>query len=161
MDIFGYALQFEKDGEAFYRESAAGIKDKNLAAILVFLAGEEQKHYRLIKDFKDNTAERPKSIFLSDIANVFSRMKEKSERFIDPKDDILAVLQKAMKIEEDSIAYYRQTQSKIEDTRAQDLLALLAKQEEVHYSLLSSLIEYYDTPHLWMEQAEFNNQKDY
>jgi hypothetical protein len=37
----------------------------------------------------------------------------------------------------------------------------LAKQEEVHYSLLSSIIEFYETPHLWMEQAEFSNLKDY
>jgi rubrerythrin len=161
MDVFNYALQFEKDGEAFYRAGAAEISDPNLADILLFLAGEERKHYRLIKDLKEHTADHPKSIFISDINNVFSRMKAKNERFTAPKDTVTALLEKAMEIEDDSVTYYRQARSTIDDPQAKDLLALLAKQEEVHYALLSSIIEYYETPHLWLEQAEFNQHTDY
>ena len=161
MDIFNYALQFEKDGEAFYRASAAETTDANLAEILLFLAREEQNHYRLIKNLKDHTSEHPKSIFISDITNVFSRMQVRKERFTAPKDSMQNVLQKAMKIEDDSIAHYRKAHASIDDPQAKALLAVLAKQEEVHYSLLSSIIEYYDTPELWLEQAEFNQHKDY
>lgn len=161
MDIFVYAQQFEKDGEAFYLKEAAAVKDKNLADILTFLAGEERKHYAYIQEFKDQTDEHPASIFLSDIANVFTRIRDGHLRFTEPKDTMTDVLSKAMKIEEDSITYYRDTEKKMDDPRAKNLLALLAKQEQVHYSLLSSIIEFYETPHLWMEQAEFNNLKDY
>jgi rubrerythrin len=161
MDIFNYALQFEKDGEAFYRESAAALKDKDLIAMLLFLAAEEKNHFRLIKNLKDTTPEHPKSIFISDISNVFSDMKAKNRRFSDPKETITALLTKAMKIEDESIAYYRKAQGNIDLPAAQALLAILARQEEAHYSLLSSIIEYFDTPQLWMEQAEFHNIKDY
>jgi rubrerythrin len=161
MEIFVYALQFEKDGEAFYQNQAAAVKDKNLADIFTFLAKEERKHYAYIQNFKNQTDERPASIFLSDITNVFTRIRDGHLQFTEPKNTMTDVLTKAMKIEDESITYYRDSEKKIDDPRAKALLALLAKQEEVHYSLLSSIIEFYETPHLWMEQAEFSNLKDY
>ena len=161
MDIYNFALQFEKDGEAFYRASAAALKDKNLADILLFLAGEEHKHYELLERLKKGEGERPSSIFVSDVTNVFSRMKAKNEGFVDPKDTVTDIFTKAMKIEDESVAYYDKASREAADPKAKNLLGALKRQEEAHYSLLSSIIEYYETPNLWMEQAEFHNIKDY
>ena len=53
------------------------------------------------------------------------------------------------------------TGREVAEPKAKNLLGALQRQEEAHYSLLSSIIEYYETPNLWMEQAEFHNIKDY
>jgi rubrerythrin len=161
MDVLHFALQFEKDGEAFYRAAGAGLDDKNLSAILILLAEEEKKHYQFIKALGDGTPEHPQSDFLTDIANIFTRLREKGERFTESKTDVTGIFTRAMAIENESIAFYRSAQAQTGEPGARDLFSLLAGQEEAHYSLLSSLIEYYETPHLWMEQAEFNNLKDY
>jgi rubrerythrin len=161
MDILGYALKFEKDGEAFYRESAAEVGDKNIADILLFLAREEQNHYKMIKDVGKVIQNRPASIFISDIQNIFSAMKEKQEKFTGDKSSILDIFERALAIEDESIKYYEQKQKEVDNPKAKELLGILRKQEDAHYSLLSSLIEYYDRPYLWLENAEFNQIKEY
>lgn len=161
MDILNFALQFEHDGEVFYRDHALKLKDRNLADILLFLAAEEQKHYQMIKDIKGKTTTKPTSIFLSDIQNIFSKMDQNHEIFVDDKNVVTEILEKALEIENQSIRFYERTAKEAGNATARDLLLLLKRQEDTHYSLLSSIIEYYETPHLWLENAEFNHLKDY
>ncbi|HEQ71382.1 MAG TPA: hypothetical protein ENN69_02745, partial [Spirochaetia bacterium] len=81
MDILNYAMQFEQDGEAFYRESAGKVRDHNLSDLLLYLAAEERKHFQMIKELKTILPESPASIFISDIRNIFTGMKERGETF--------------------------------------------------------------------------------
>ncbi len=161
MEILKYALQFELDGERFYRESADRVGDAYLAAILLLLAKEEQKHYRMIKELRQDLAERPASIFISDIKNIFRDMTDKKQGFIKKGNTITEVFEKALHIEDDSIKYYEKKAKDIDDIQAKEVLTLLKKQEQAHYSLISSLIEYYERPQLWLEQAEFTHLEDY
>ena len=161
MDIFNYALQFEHDGEVFYRDNALRVKDPNLADILLFLAAEEQKHYKMIKDYKTASPARPASIFLSDIQNIFTRMKEKQIAFVEEKSTVTEILNKALAIEDESIQYYDKKKNEVDDPKAKELLSILKRQEDAHYSLIGSLLEYYDTPSLWLENAEFNHINEY
>jgi rubrerythrin len=161
MDILNYALQFERDGEAFYTESATKIKDKNLNSILYFLAAEERTHFQMIKELKTTLPAHPASIFISDVQNIFTRMKEKNEQFVVPKKTALDILEKALVIEDESIKYYDQKKNEVDNPKAKEVLEVLKKQEDAHYSLLSSIIEYYDQPQLWLENAEFNHIRDY
>ncbi|MBN1797128.1 MAG: ferritin family protein [Spirochaetales bacterium] len=161
MEILKYALQFELDGERFYRESAAGIGDPHLADILQLLAKEEQKHYRMIKDLRRDLNERPASIFISDITNIFRTMIDKKQKFVGKNSTITEIFEKALHFEDESIRYYAQKAQEIDDANIKILLEILKKQEQAHYSLISSLIEYYEKPRLWMEQAEFTHLDEY
>lgn len=161
MDIFNFALQFEHDGEVFYRDHALKVGDRNLADILLFLAAEEQKHYQLIKEIKTSSAVRPASIFLSDIQNIFTKMKTRNEVFVEQKDTVNDILSRALLFEEQSIRFYEKTQKEVDNQNAKELLRVLKRQEEAHYSLLSSILEYYETPKLWLENAEFNHLTEY
>jgi rubrerythrin len=161
MEILKYALQFELDGEKFYRESALAVNDKNIADILTLLAKEEQKHYRIIKELKKGLKYSPSSIFISDIKNIFKRMIDTHQTFIKSNITVMEIFEKALKIEDDSIKYYAKKADEIDDAHAKEVLTLLKKQEQAHYSLISSLIEYYERPQLWMEQAEFNHLDEY
>jgi rubrerythrin len=161
MEILKYALQFETDGEKFYKASAEKTKDENLSKIFLLLAKEEQKHYRMIKSLRDNLDERPASMFLSDIINIFTEMKAKNINFAEETTTITGIFEKALDIEQESITYYEKKAGEIDNPKAKEVLLILKKQEQAHYSLISSLIEYYDRPQHWLENAEFTHLDDY
>ncbi|RPJ07167.1 MAG: hypothetical protein EHM28_08115 [Spirochaetaceae bacterium] len=161
MDIFNYALQFEQDGERYYREGASKLTDDNLKKILLFLAEEERKHYYWIRDFKSSSGKRPSSIFISDIQNIFSTMRQKGEYFTDDLGAVTIVLEKAMELEKQSMKYYESKGREVNDPDTKNLLEALRKQEDAHFVLLASIVEYYEKPSLWIENAEFNHLDEY
>ena len=59
------------------------------------------------------------------------------------------------------IKLYKGEAEKTKDKGLKKALLLLKKEEDSHYSLISSWIEYYDRPHLWLEQAEFTHLEEF
>lgn len=161
MDIFAFGMQMEKDGQAYFEEQAGITGDRHIARILTYLAEEEEKHYDILKKFRDGSKEVPKSRLLSDVKNVFQEMKEKNEPFVGVKDTIIDVLRKGMGLEDKSIDFYKTRAEEMDDPDQKDLFMLLKKHEERHYALLDSMIEFYERPFQWLEQAEFSHQDDY
>ncbi len=53
MDIIRFAMQMELDGQAFYEKGAAATDNPQLKEVLLTLAEEEQKHYRVFKSMSD------------------------------------------------------------------------------------------------------------
>jgi rubrerythrin len=88
-------------------------------------------------------------------------MKEKDQGFVSDKDTLIAVLEKAMDLEDRSVTFYRSRAEEASTEDERDIFLLLKKHEDVHYSLLSSLIEYYDRPSHWLEDAEFTHLEEY
>jgi rubrerythrin len=167
MDIFEFGMKMEQEGEIFYRGHAEKINDANASELLIFLADEEKRHYELIKHLKDGLKGVFYTNFLKNVKTVFQRMKEKGETFIEEKAHMVEVLNKALAMEEESIKLYRKEAEKVDkvdkasNPEIRELLLLLKKEEDAHYSLISSLIEFYETPHIWLEQAEFTHLTDY
>jgi rubrerythrin len=161
MEIFSFGMQMELDGKAFYTEQASKIPDDNISRILTYLAGEEQKHYDFLKRFRDGSKELPESRLLKDVRNVFREMKESGQGFVAEKDSLIDVLRKAMELEDRSVDFYRTRAEEAPDEDERDIFLVLKKHEDTHYSLLSSLIEYYDRPSHWLEDAEFTHLEDY
>lgn len=54
MNVFEYAMQMEKDGEAYYRSAAARVEHKGIRSILTMLADAEVSHYRLFETMRFN-----------------------------------------------------------------------------------------------------------
>jgi rubrerythrin len=161
MDILSFGMKMEQDGKAFYEEQAARLNDKNAADILQFLADEEQKHYEYIRRFREGSRDLPESQLISDVKNVFQRMKDNNEEFVAEKATMLEVLNRGMGMEDKSIEFYRERAEVSESSDDRDIFLLLKKQEDKHYAILSSLIDYYDRPAQWLEDAEFFKSADY
>jgi rubrerythrin len=161
MEIFSFGMQMELDGKAFYTEQASKIQDANIAHILTYLADEEQKHYEFLQKFRDGSKELPESHLLKDVRNVFQEMKETDQGFVTNKDSLIDVLHKAMEMEDRTIAFYRSRAEEASGDDERDIFLLLKRHEDKHYSLLSSLIEYYDRPSQWLEDAEFTHREEY
>ena len=161
MEIFSYAMQMELDGKSFYEEEAEKTRDDNIAVILRFLAKEEQKHFEILDKFKQGSPELPESSLIEDVKNVFQSMREKKESFVEDKDTLNDVLSKALALEDKSIEFYKENAEASDDSDQIDVFTLLIKHETRHYSLLSSMIEFYEAPYQWLEQAEFTKTDDY
>ena len=161
MDILSFGMKMELDGKAFYEEHASKVKDRHAADILRFLADEEEKHYNYIKRFKEGSKGLPESRLVQDVKNVFERMKQSGEGFVEDKSTMFDVLNRGLEMEDKSISFYKERAEASESPDDRDIFMLLKKQEDMHYSLLSSLIQYYDRPHQWLEDAEFAHFEDY
>ena len=52
MNIYDFAIQMEKDGEAYYRELGRKSKAEGLQFIFSILADEEVRHYTILEKMK-------------------------------------------------------------------------------------------------------------
>ena len=161
MDILGFGMKMELDGKAFYEEHASKISDRHAADILRYLADEEQKHYDYIKKFQEGSKDLPESRLVQDVKNVFEQMKQTGEGFVEDKSTMFEVLNRGLEMEDKSIDFYRERAETSDNPDDKDIFMFLKKQEDRHYSLLSSLIQFYDQPLQWLEDAEFVHLNDY
>ena len=77
MNIFDFAINMEKEGEAFYRQLADQSPNPGLKKILIMLADDEVKHaetFEIMK--KDTPAEMAETRILKYAKNVFEQMRE-------------------------------------------------------------------------------------
>lgn len=163
MDLFDYAIQMEKDGESYYRELAEKSFDRGVEAIFTRLADAEVAHRKLFEAMKKDTqVELVKDTAISDVKNIFARMKES-------KDDIRVdsnqteLYRKAQKLESDSETFYRENAARTDDPNQKTILERLANEEKGHYAVLENLIEFVSRPDPgnWLENAEWNNLDEY
>ncbi|MBN2440966.1 MAG: ferritin family protein [Spirochaetales bacterium] len=160
-DIFDFAMKMEKEGEVFYRESSGKVKDQQAVKLLFLLANEEKRHYELVKTYKEGLAGVMYTAFLKEVKTVFSEMKASDHYLDEDKATLMDILDKALKLEDKSVQLYKAEAEKTDNKELKEILLLLKKEEDAHYSLISSWIEYYGRPAQWLEQAEFTQLEDY
>ena len=161
MNIFEFAMQMEKDGEAYYRELAQKSPEKGLATILTMLAEDEVKHYQVLKEMSRKS--NPKLIetnVLNDAKNVFRQIREQGKKFTFPGRHI-DLYRKAQELEQKSEDFYREKAADVENPAHRDILTRIAEEEQRHYFLLDNIIEFISRPDTWLENAEFNHLDEY
>jgi hypothetical protein len=160
MDVFEYALKMEKDGESFYREIVSKTKNKGLQTILTMLADEEVKHYQAIESIKQNKYQMAETSVLNDARNIFVKMKDTEEEF-EPEQEQATLYEKAQEIEKKSQQFYQEKAGQTDKDDQKKLLERLAKEEQKHYFLLESIIEFVSRPKQWLENAEWYHLEEY
>ena len=164
MNIYDYAIQMEKDGEAYYRELGRKSNHEGLQYIFTLLADEEVTHYTILQEMKDanpdaTLSEKEKDL-LDSAKNIFAEMKEKvAEMDFDlPQADFY---RKALDTEEKSIAYYLEMSEKVESDEHKAIFKKLAAEEKKHKFLMEYLVDFISRPVTWLEDAEFNHLNEY
>ena len=160
MDIFEYAMQMEKDGEYYYRQSAQQTTNKGLKTILTMLADEELKHCSAIKTMETDNPQMTATTILADAKNVFIQLKEVGEKF-DLDTGQLDFYKKAREIEEKSRGFYLEKADEVEEEFQKELFIRLAEEEKKHYFLLDNIIAFISRPEQWLENAEFCHLEEY
>ena len=160
MDIFAFAMQMEKDGEAFYRELATKADNQGVVSILNLLADEELKHYKAIEAIQTEDYDMKDVDVLDHARNVFRQMKDFGTTF---QTDVKAaeLYKEAMEIERKSIDFYLDRADQMEKPSQKQLFLRLAEEEKKHYRLMDNLAEFVSQPDAWLENAEFFHGKEY
>lgn len=162
MNVFDYALKMELDGKAFYEKLAKDTESEGLRKIFNDLAEDEQKHYDIFSQLKDNQSieSMPDSVALEGAKNIFAEMQENSDsqKFLKTNLD---AYQHAMQTEKDSAKLYRDAAEKEENSEVKALLLKISIEEEKHLNILENIFDFVNAPTQSLVWGEFSNLKEY
>jgi rubrerythrin len=161
MNVYDYAMEMEKDGEAFYLSITKEIADKGLKSIFKLLAAQELRHYLFFKSLKEQASvPLPESSFLKDVENVFRKMTGSNKKFnleLPQKD----IYRQAQALEKKSEDFYLKIAKEFTEETQKKMVLKIADEEKQHYRLLEDLIEFISRPQTWLENAEWNHKEQY
>ena len=142
MDIFEYAMDFEKDSENYYRKLAKDTPESGLKKILLMLAGEEVKHYQKLEELSKNIkTPLADSQILMNAVSIFTEIK-KNKLSVKPKTSQVELYRKAQGFEKDSEKFYTDKANETDDEKLKKILLTLAEQEKRHFILLENIIQF-------------------
>jgi len=162
MNIYEYALQMEKDGEAYYRDLASKTTNKGLITILTMLADEEVVHYKTIEQMQneDSNASMANVPVLGTAKNIFQDMAGDVSA-LKFEDNQVELYKKAAEVEDDAAKFYTEKAAELENPDYKELFLRLAEEEKKHAHLLNNIVEFVARPQQWVEDAEFSNLDEY
>ncbi len=161
MNIFDFAMQMEKDGEQYYRNSAQKTQNAGLKKILGMLADAEVKHYDILQKMKKNeTTQLPDSEILSHVKNIFVQMKEEKDT-LDVNVGQKVLYKKGQEIEKKSQEFYTGKAAEATNPSQREIFLKIADEEKRHYVILENIINFISRPYNWLENAEWYHLEEY
>jgi rubrerythrin len=160
MNVFEFAMQMEQDGKAFYEKMAESAENAAVKNILLELAADEEKHYRIFKKFREGDMSGLKdlqetgTVALQKAKNVFQGLSAEDKSF---SDDVKAAWKQAQEVEKKSEDFYRVKAGEADSDEAQKALNMIADEEAKHWTLIEHVLQYLDRPKHYIEDAEWNN----
>ena len=141
-EVFEMALQIERNGEKFYRDSAKKVKDSEAQDLLTGLADMEIEHQKVFKSMKaaltpadqkamtfDPTNEA--GLYLASLANT----KVFFEKDIEPSK-LEGIFKSALAAEKDSIAFYLGMKDVVPKGSGRQKIEDIIKEEMRHIRIL-------------------------
>jgi rubrerythrin len=141
-EIFEMALKIEKNGEKFYRDSAAGIADPEAIQLLLKLADMEVDHQRIFTGMKTTLSPADKKamtfdpdneagLYLASLANT----KVFFEKDIDTSG-LEEIFTAALAAEKDSIAFYLGMKGLVPAGSSREKIEEIIREEMRHIRIL-------------------------
>jgi rubrerythrin len=162
MNILDYAMQMELDGQAYYKESAQAMPRPELKEILLTLAEEEVKHYQFFKKLKEQGATAAQAIIEATpssalkVKNVFRQLVDNGQTTL-YGEDVRAVWQKALEVEEKAVKLYRAEAEKESDAVRKQLLHQIADEEKNHVYLVDNMLVFLSDPGGFTDSANYQH----
>jgi len=160
MNVFEFALEFEKEGEQYYRQLAEQVDQAGLKAVLNGLADDEVKHYQVMQQIANSEPLRLESTpVLGQAKQVFQEIKDSGGEVaagIAPVE----MLEKALALEEKSEAYYREKVSELESEDQKQIFEMIADQEAAHARLVENMVAFAKQPQSYLESGEFGKLEE-
>ncbi len=161
MNRLEFAIQMEKDGQAYYLELAEANKENRLASLFHKLANDERIHAEILsKRLKDLPYELSDNEELLDFENAFAsnrEMKNDIRSTLTQLDVYQAVLDRELK----SVELYRDMRQTANQGKDKILLDFLVFQETAHAKIFQGLVDLLTRPEEWVEDAEFGIREEY
>lgn len=161
MDIYQFAINFERENREYYEKCAEKTEDKAIKSVFLELSSEEAKHERIVKELRDNNEiEDLEFDIIPKVNEVFSQIKEGMPDKVMPTDQV-DIYDKALNMEEKSKDFYTEKAKEVKDDKVSEVLERLAKEEKKHEDIIRSIKELVNRPHTWLEDAEWYHLEDY
>jgi rubrerythrin len=161
MDVYGFAMQMEKDGEAYYRECASKTASAGLRRILLMLADAEVNHYELFRRMKEREdAVLGDAALLEPVKNVFVQIRER-EGAGGAKGAEADLYRKALELERTSWEFYGSAAEQAGSPAEKLMFERIAVEERRHCRIVEGIIDFVSRPEQWLENAEWNHLEDY
>lgn len=146
-EAFETAIEFERRGRAYYRASAARVKNEVIAAVLYALANDEELHESLIRRFYEALH---RSAGWPDVSGDLPPPQPARQRIeaiveqtagtLTPDPTYLEVYERARDLEAASRDFYRDLSEKAQDREVLKFLRFLAGMEQTHLEMLGLLL---------------------
>jgi rubrerythrin len=165
MNVFEFAMQMEKDGEAYYRKMAANAENGVIKNILTDLAEDEVKHYKIFRKFRDGDLSGAKLMkdqtqVMKGAKNVFQKLAASKKPPIF-SGEVVKAWKEAQNIEKKSEDFYRDKAGTETTPEIRKTLNLIADEEHKHWALIENIVHFLERPKQWLEDAEWNNLDNY
>ncbi|MFT5701507.1 MAG: rubrerythrin [Desulforhopalus sp.] len=162
MNVFEFAMQMEKDGEAFYREIAKKTKNVGLQKIFNTLADEEVVHFNTFKKLHEKTTvQASESNILDKVKNIFIEIKDTGGLDMSAETPQTEAYEKALEAEKEAYTFYEKKAEESDDPEEKKILLTFAKEERRHYQLLKNVLDFVSRPDQWLEDAEYAHMAEY
>ncbi|MDD5688365.1 MAG: ferritin family protein [Elusimicrobia bacterium] len=140
-EIVEFAIQIEKNGEQFYRESVKKISDEKIKSLFLTLADEEVKHKKIFEELLKKVEDyKPVEAYNDEYfayLRAYAGDKVFNKKSVETKK-ITEVIQFALNIERDSILYYLEAKNYVQDDD-KNILDKIIEEERKHFVRLSQL----------------------
>ncbi|MCL6472011.1 MAG: ferritin family protein [Firmicutes bacterium] len=154
------AIEFERNGEAFYRQLIDKVQDPFAKEVLTFLALEEVEHIRKIEAFNNSLLNRDwfdvetECVFdlPERIRDLVQDRRQTVEKNIKPDSNDLDIYDVAMLLEAKSINLYEQAVSEAKEEQVETFFRFMLAEETEHYDLLASSKRYLADPAYYFEE---------
>lgn len=155
-----FALDFEKRGEKFYRDSIQKVNDEFAKRTLKFLADEELNHIEkinrfneaLVKNYKDFDLDAHCQTKLPEkIENHLKEAIKREEEKIRPQSSDIEIYDMAIDMERAGYAIYKESYEQSDDKKIKKFFEFLIKEENLHYDLLAATKRYLEDPSYYFE----------
>jgi rubrerythrin len=161
MDVYSYAMQMEKDGEAYYRECAAKTASAGLRRILLMLADAEVAHFELFRRMQaQEEARLPDSDLLEQVKNVFAEIRER-EGAAGVRSSEVDLYRKAQELERRSWELYDAEAGRAVSPAERLTFERIAVEERRHFRILEGIVDFVSRPEQWLENAEWYHLEEY
>ncbi len=155
MNVYEYAMNVEKDGEAYYKELASRSPNAGLKKVFNLLADAEVKHYQVFKSMRDKDGQDFKALDIStDTKTIFETLKAEKNS-VDFNLDEVKFYEEAIKREDDSYRFYLNKANELENEEEKTVFMNIAQEEIKHKSILEDILAFIQEPTNWVGSAEF------
>ena len=160
-DALKLAIDTEEEGLEMYE--AAADNAENVVAEKMFkgLAEDERRHLEMIKkiaqdmDLQEAFDEAADTTARERMETIFSKAKEEVVEKQAPTSDEYQALQRALQFEKDGYDQYTRAAKNATDEKARKLFEQLKGEEDEHYRILESTMEYLDETGKWFLSDEW------
>jgi rubrerythrin len=151
VDPLQYAIQLERDGEAFYTQVAAATRNPLGRKMFEGLAADERRHEEVLLALSQEApaaleGEMPKRR----MATLFATVGEALRRELDAEASDTVAVEKALVMERASIAHYRQQAERAAAGPSRALYRRLVQEEEEHADILQGCLTYLNRTGQWL-----------